>query len=342
MANLLQLTEPPELTATRPEPASEPRDPCENCFDWMLDHDGTGSGLDADFLDGLDSTYFLDIEARLGYTPVNKAGDTMLGPLILASDPIENLEAATKQYVDQEVATATATIYPLTVYNEGVEVGEVRGLDFTGDGVSAAMSEEDPNRCIVTIDGGGTPQPFGGPRRPIVQWSGPGDTVNIKRDGVEIMDAYILNFIGDAIGNIEEDGTTAGQANITINRAVRPDTINAWTAAQHIPWRSQTFTYGVGGSATGIWPDFTAGNNIYTTINMSSELPNPAVTVLDGMAVNMLIIADTPSVYTIVLSGNKYLVTLGMPTEILIPNAILITAIYSVTMDKWLVNYNIF
>ena len=36
----------------------------------------------------------------LGYTPVNRAGDTMTGSLILNGDPFSDLEAATKQYVD--------------------------------------------------------------------------------------------------------------------------------------------------------------------------------------------------------------------------------------------------
>lgn len=47
----------------------------------LLTVDGAGSGLDADLLDGNSSAYFIDIAARLGYTPVNRAGDTMTGKL---------------------------------------------------------------------------------------------------------------------------------------------------------------------------------------------------------------------------------------------------------------------
>lgn len=47
------------------------------------DNDGAGSGLDADLLDGQDGSYYSNITARLGYTPVNKAGDTMSGALTL-------------------------------------------------------------------------------------------------------------------------------------------------------------------------------------------------------------------------------------------------------------------
>ena len=41
-----------------------------------------------------------DIEASLGFTPANKAGDTFTGAVLLASDPTQALGAATKQYVD--------------------------------------------------------------------------------------------------------------------------------------------------------------------------------------------------------------------------------------------------
>lgn len=50
---------------------------------WHEGNDGAGSGLDADQLDGQDSGYFTDIPARLGYTPLDRAGDTMTGTLAL-------------------------------------------------------------------------------------------------------------------------------------------------------------------------------------------------------------------------------------------------------------------
>lgn len=47
------------------------------------------------------------IIAGLGYTPVNQAGDTMTGFLILNADPSVALGAATKQYVDNTIAGNT-------------------------------------------------------------------------------------------------------------------------------------------------------------------------------------------------------------------------------------------
>ena len=45
----------------------------------------------------------------IGYVPVNKAGDTMTGTLTLNADPVANLEAATKQYVDNAISGGFVT-----------------------------------------------------------------------------------------------------------------------------------------------------------------------------------------------------------------------------------------
>jgi hypothetical protein len=69
-----------------------------------------------------------DITTSLGYTPVNKSGDTMTGALILNANPSIALGAATKQYVDNiasglnahaSSATATGAALPASVYNNG-------------------------------------------------------------------------------------------------------------------------------------------------------------------------------------------------------------------------------
>lgn len=66
-------------------------------MDWVLAQDGSGSGLDADFLDGLDASAFLQ-----------KAGGTMVGALILAGAPTADLHAATKRYADDIAAAKLA------------------------------------------------------------------------------------------------------------------------------------------------------------------------------------------------------------------------------------------
>ena len=69
----------------------------QNIIDAVKSLDGPNSGLDADTLDGNDGSYY---QQALGYTPVNKAGDTMTGYLTLSGAPTNSLHAATKQYVD--------------------------------------------------------------------------------------------------------------------------------------------------------------------------------------------------------------------------------------------------
>lgn len=60
---------------------------------WHSGNDGAGSGLDADLLDGQDSSFYVNIPARLGYTPVRKTGDTFTGDvqLLRASNPAVGL-----------------------------------------------------------------------------------------------------------------------------------------------------------------------------------------------------------------------------------------------------------
>lgn len=53
---------------------------------------------------------------------VNKAGDTMTGPLVLPGDPTQPMEAATKQYVDQHGGGASGDFLPL---NGGTMTGPI-------------------------------------------------------------------------------------------------------------------------------------------------------------------------------------------------------------------------
>ncbi|AUW59436.1 hypothetical protein C1T17_16420 [Sphingobium sp. SCG-1] len=48
---------------------------------WHEGNDGSGSGLDADLLDGQDSSFFTNIPARLGYEPARRSGDVFYGDI---------------------------------------------------------------------------------------------------------------------------------------------------------------------------------------------------------------------------------------------------------------------
>ncbi|MCM2280955.1 MAG: hypothetical protein NDI61_03815 [Bdellovibrionaceae bacterium] len=66
----------------------------------------SGAGVTAGLLSKADYDSFAAKQNALGFTPVDKAGDTMTGLLVLSADPAANLGAATKQYVDSSIATA--------------------------------------------------------------------------------------------------------------------------------------------------------------------------------------------------------------------------------------------
>lgn len=75
----------------------------------LVDMDGTlhidtADATHTGVLSSADWNTFNNKQNALGYTPVDKAGDTMLGSLQLSSDPLLPLHAATKQYVDNELA----------------------------------------------------------------------------------------------------------------------------------------------------------------------------------------------------------------------------------------------
>ena len=103
------------------------------------------------------------LQARLGYTPVNVAGDTMLGDLVLYSGaPATDQSAATKRYVDQlasgvnlhgavETSTTPASNLPLNSYTNGVSGG---GFDPGGQGVGATIIAQN-NGNLNTLGVGG-------------------------------------------------------------------------------------------------------------------------------------------------------------------------------------------
>lgn len=85
----------------------------------LLTVDGPGSGLDAALLGGAGPAFYTDIPSRLGYAPVNRAGDTLTGRLV---QHVNGFQVATKDDLTTrtdsgwyETASATtAEGWPLT------------------------------------------------------------------------------------------------------------------------------------------------------------------------------------------------------------------------------------
>ena len=87
--------------------------------------------INVNSFNGQAASYYTNIAARLGYTPVNKAGDTMTGPLILNADATAALGAATKQQMDAGLATKAGTSHTHAwpsitnrMYTDGTDAGD--------------------------------------------------------------------------------------------------------------------------------------------------------------------------------------------------------------------------
>jgi hypothetical protein len=89
-----------------------------------------------------------DITGSLGYTPVNKAGDTMTSFLTLNADPTSPLHAATKQYVDNAVQgldvkksmRAATTVNLAGTYSNNVLTASANGA-LVVDGVTLNLND---------------------------------------------------------------------------------------------------------------------------------------------------------------------------------------------------------
>ncbi|MCB5423954.1 hypothetical protein H0274_01675 [Altererythrobacter sp. CC-YST694] len=137
---------------------------------WHPGNDGAGSGLDADLWRGQTPAQFVDSQitaalvlARLGFTPVNKAGDSMAGPLALPGAPTANLHAATKKYVDDLVAGAGIGFTPvnragdsmtgrLTLSDAPLNIMHAANKGYVDDQVAAAALLA----RLMTVDGAGS------------------------------------------------------------------------------------------------------------------------------------------------------------------------------------------
>ena len=94
------------------ELARDPQNPMEAATRrWVIDQDGLLDNalrqLIADQIAAVTAAYQLAISI-VDERKINRAGDTMLGPLMLARAPQEQMEAATRAYVDSQVGAGGA------------------------------------------------------------------------------------------------------------------------------------------------------------------------------------------------------------------------------------------
>lgn len=83
---------------------------------------------------------------------VKKSGDTMTGPLVLPSDPVEALEASTKQYVDSVITNtmpfAMGTFFWSYGVRQSINIGSVRAKN---DGIWEFYFENIPQSTDYVV-----------------------------------------------------------------------------------------------------------------------------------------------------------------------------------------------
>ncbi|MCW2391943.1 hypothetical protein [Sphingobium sp. B11D3A] len=115
-----------------------------------LKDEGAGGGLDADLLDGQHGSYYSNVLARLGFTPVNKAGDTMTGPLAI--------NATSAPFVARNSASATghADMAGFSQANGGGALTEFAVLQLGVNNVGIEVRNQSNTKGVLCL------QPYGG------------------------------------------------------------------------------------------------------------------------------------------------------------------------------------
>ena len=175
---------------------------------------------DKQFISQAEKATLSNKQDNLGYTPVNKAGDTLNGPLILSSDAITDArQAVTKSYVDLKVAelvnsapAALDTINELASAigndpNFAVSIASIVGnkLDKT-----AASAVAEANKLLY-LDSD--------------------RNLNTNASSAsKLKNAYTLTLTGDVTGSVDIDGSMNVSMSTTVNQ--QPVMYSAMTAEE--------------------------------------------------------------------------------------------------------------
>ncbi|WP_257555068.1 hypothetical protein [Sphingobium sp. CFD-2] len=112
---------------------------------WLLAQDGSGSGLDADLLDGQDGSYYANIPQRLGYAPANRAGDTFTGNLAISKTGSQELHfSGTGNYKWRAIGTNLAGSggnFHLQYTTDNFGSSFVSGLMLTTAGMASSQGQ---------------------------------------------------------------------------------------------------------------------------------------------------------------------------------------------------------
>jgi hypothetical protein len=142
----------------------------------LLTVDGAGSGLDADLLDGQDGTYYTNITARLGYTPLNAVNYTasdILGKLVTVDGSGSGLDADLldgRQGAEFALLTGASFTGPISITGPIDKKLELRGSNAS---------------YLVGYNAAGVEQGFMQFNSGVTLWASTGD-VTVYRSGSQV------------------------------------------------------------------------------------------------------------------------------------------------------------
>lgn len=151
---------------------------------------------------------------------VLKAGDTMTGPLVLSGNPTENMQAATKQYVDNKLGTLPiATASTLGT----VKVGS--GLNITADGTLSATGGGGGTGDYLPLSGGTMSGDIVMSDGTSVEYGSSGSTYNDNGNIVVKAETGNVVAMGQEL-HVQDEGGTAVKVTGVANGTTTNDAVN--------------------------------------------------------------------------------------------------------------------
>lgn len=250
-----------------------------------------GTGVTLGGISKSDYDSFANKQAALGYTPVNVAGDTMLGDLTLFADPTNAYHAATKNYVDGLITGIK--------WKESVKVATTANITLSGtqtiDGVSCGVGDRVLVKNQSTASQNGI----------YVVASGSWSRATDNDTGAEIIASAVYVQAGGTVNgstqwaNSNSSAITIGSTSITYSQIAG---VGVYTAGSGLSLSAGVFSISAGGVT----------NTMLAGSIATSKLSSTNLNSLDSLSYSSTSFVKMTASGTFALDTNTYLTASGL------------------------------